>query len=100
ILADALEESCSGLARVYSLTGEAGVGKTRLAIALSSHARGRGAMVTWGRSSSCDVPLYWPWIQVVRECSRMQCNPHAAESSEIIQLLKKGAGLTSAERFS
>jgi hypothetical protein len=100
ILADALEESCSGRARVYSLTGEAGVGKTRLAIALSSHARGRGAMVTWGRSSSCDVPHYWPWIQVIRECSRTQCNPHAAESSEIIQLLENGAGLTSAERFS
>ena len=99
ILADALEESCSGRTNVYSVTGEAGVGKTRIAIAFSSHARDQGAMVTFGRSSNCDVPHYWPWIRVIRECTRAKCCPEAAESSEVIQLLEKGAALTSGERF-
>ena len=51
------------------LSGEAGIGKTRLAEEVAAEAQARGISTAWGR---CDeeggAPPYWPWIQVIRWC--------------------------------
>jgi hypothetical protein len=65
-LLDALERARSGGGRLALLVGEPGIGKTRLADALSERARA-GASVHWGRCwEAGGAPAYWPWIQLLR----------------------------------
>ncbi|GAA3104543.1 BTAD domain-containing putative transcriptional regulator [Streptosporangium carneum] len=53
---------------VLLVTGEAGIGKTRLAQAAAEEAAARGFRVAWGRCLDDTAPAFWPWIQVLREC--------------------------------
>jgi eukaryotic-like serine/threonine-protein kinase len=66
-LAAELGRACAGQGRVVLLSGDNGIGKTSLALALSSLARGSGAFVLWGH---CDethgAPAYWPWTEILR----------------------------------
>ena len=63
----AVEDACAGRGRVIMLTGEPGIGKTRIADELAVHATRRGAQVLWGRCYEGEgAPAYWPWVQVVR----------------------------------
>ena len=49
------------------LTGEPGIGKTRLASEIAAHARRRGARVLTGRCYEGEgAPPYWPWLQAIR----------------------------------
>jgi predicted ATPase/DNA-binding winged helix-turn-helix (wHTH) protein len=49
------------------LTGDPGIGKTRVAEAFAALARARGAGVLFGRSYEVPgAPPFWPWVQVVR----------------------------------
>ena len=64
-LADALAGSGGALL----VSGEPGIGKTRLAEQVEQHARGLGAAVAWGRCVEDDAaPPFWPWRQVLRAC--------------------------------
>ena len=66
-LEDVLEQALAGHGRVAFISGEPGVGKTRLADELSGVADKRGAQVVWGRcGTGAGAPAYWPWIQVLR----------------------------------
>lgn len=66
-LTAALDEAVAGRGGVVVLTGEAGIGKTRLAEELGSEARRREVVVAWGRiSASSGAPPLWPWVQVAR----------------------------------
>lgn len=49
------------------ISGEAGVGKTRLVTEFAEHAASLDFSVVWGRSTpaTADTP-YWPWVQIVR----------------------------------
>ncbi|MGO9451718.1 MAG: ATP-binding protein [Candidatus Binataceae bacterium] len=64
-----LDAALSGRAGLAMLSGEAGIGKTRLAEEVAGEAQTRGIFTAWGR---CDeeggAPPYWPWIQVIRCC--------------------------------
>jgi hypothetical protein len=61
---DALEE---GRGALLVLTGEPGIGKTRLCQAAAEEARGRGLTVLRGAAwDGGGAPSYWPWIEVVR----------------------------------
>jgi tetratricopeptide (TPR) repeat protein len=52
---------------LFLISGEPGIGKTRLADELASRAKARGMQVLWGRCWEGDgAPAYWPWIQVIR----------------------------------
>jgi DNA-binding SARP family transcriptional activator len=54
-------------ARLILVTGEAGVGKTRLVTELQAAARASGHQVAWGQCwNETGTPPYWPWTQVVR----------------------------------
>ena len=66
-LASALEDAVSGRGSLVLLTGEPGIGKTRLMGEFARLAGQRGARVVTGRCwEAGGAPPYWPWMQVVR----------------------------------
>lgn len=66
-LAAALSEAASGRGSLVLLTGEPGIGKTRLMSELARLAAGRGVRAVTGRCwEEGGAPPYWPWIQVLR----------------------------------
>jgi class 3 adenylate cyclase/tetratricopeptide (TPR) repeat protein len=70
-LVDALERSFAGLGRLILLSGEPGIGKSRLADELATEAVRRGARVIWGRCwEAGGAPAYWPWVQALRSLIR------------------------------
>lgn len=67
-LRGALDRALDGRGTLVALVGEAGLGKSRLARRLSAEARDRGALVATARGwETGGAPVYWPWIQVVRD---------------------------------
>jgi len=63
----ALEESAAGRGGLVMLTGEPGIGKTRLAIVVSELAAADGHRVAWARGwDGGGAPAFWPWVQIVR----------------------------------
>jgi tetratricopeptide (TPR) repeat protein len=66
-LAGALDAARTGRGGLYLLSGEPGIGKTRLAERCADVAAARGFAVLWGRCwESGGAPTYWPWVQVLR----------------------------------
>ncbi|HLX04436.1 MAG TPA: AAA family ATPase [Candidatus Binatus sp.] len=64
-----LEEASAGHGRLFLLSGEPGIGKTRLAEEISNDASARGMRVVWGRCwEGGGAPAYWPFIQILRAC--------------------------------
>lgn len=62
-----LEDVLSGRGRVFLVSGEPGIGKSRLAAEITAGAEGDGARVFWGRCwEAGGAPAYWPWIQALR----------------------------------
>src|SRR5947208_7802946 len=61
-----LDQARGGSRRVAFISGEPGIGKTRLATQLAVHGHGEGATVLYGR---CDEDLgvpYGPWVRALR----------------------------------
>jgi tetratricopeptide (TPR) repeat protein len=57
-----LEEARRGHTRAFALTGEAGIGKTRLATEVAERAAVAGFQPCWGRAwEAGGAPAYWPW---------------------------------------
>ncbi len=82
-LAELWEQAGQGALRLALISGEAGVGKTRLAAHLALQAREQGATVLYGR---CDEDLgvpYQPWTQalahLVREAPRPMLDGHVEQ---------------------
>jgi DNA-binding CsgD family transcriptional regulator len=62
----ALDRVVGGDGGVLLVSGEPGIGKTRLVEELSGLASAQGALVAWGRVDDVDgAPPYWPWIQLL-----------------------------------
>ncbi|MGY1663377.1 BTAD domain-containing putative transcriptional regulator [Geodermatophilus sp. SYSU D00705] len=62
-----LAEAAAGHGRVVLVTGEPGIGKTRLTEAVAARAGDVGGQVGWGRCwEGSGAPVMWPWVQVVR----------------------------------
>jgi predicted ATPase len=54
---------------LFLISGEPGIGKTRLADEIAIHSTSRGVKVLWGRCwEGGGAPAYWPWIQLIRVC--------------------------------
>ncbi|WP_169979220.1 BTAD domain-containing putative transcriptional regulator [Microbispora sp. H10836] len=57
-----------GRGGVLLVTGEPGIGKTRLAQLAAEEAEARGVAVVWGRCVEAEAaPPFWPWLQALRE---------------------------------
>jgi class 3 adenylate cyclase/tetratricopeptide (TPR) repeat protein len=66
-LSATLDSALGGQGQLVLVTGEAGIGKTRIAEELCVEARAREARVVWGRCHEGEgAPAYWPWRQVLR----------------------------------
>jgi hypothetical protein len=66
-LASALEEAASGRGSLVLVSGEPGIGKTRLMGELARVGAQRGVRVATGRCwEEGGAPPYWPWLQVIR----------------------------------
>ena len=64
----ALDRAGSGSGQLALVSGEAGVGKTRLVEELAARAEAEGALVAWGRCHPGEsAPPFWPWIQIMRQ---------------------------------
>src|SRR5258708_11750759 len=63
------DEALTGHGRLFLISGEPGIGKTRITNELAAYAGAAGAKVTWGRCwAERGTPAYWPWIEIVRTC--------------------------------
>jgi DNA-binding SARP family transcriptional activator len=77
LLEDALAGARAGRGGLVLLSGEAGIGKSRLTEELAGLASTRGARVLWGRCwEAGGAPAYWPWVQALRAYVR-DCDPDA-----------------------
>ena len=66
-LVSALEDAIDGRGGLCLLTGEPGIGKSRLADELADQGRRRGVRLLWGRCwEAGGAPAYWPWVQALR----------------------------------
>lgn len=84
-------ESLSGNARVCWLSGEPGIGKTRLGSAVLEDAAAQGMQILLGRCHDQSAPSLWPWVQIVRSCLQ-SVGPEAPEilgpgASDIVRLV-------------
>ncbi len=66
-LNEALEEAAAGRGGVMIVTGDPGIGKTRLLAEVADQASAHEWRVLTGRCwEEGGAPAYWPWVQVVR----------------------------------
>src|SRR5262245_53830639 len=88
-----LTDAQAGRGRLFMLTGEAGIGKTRLADELANGASAPGVRILWGRCwESGGAPAYWPWVQALRsyvsgtdtEVLKQQLGHGASDLAQII----------------
>jgi tetratricopeptide (TPR) repeat protein len=87
----ALEDSIEGRGGCFLISGEPGIGKTRLADELATDAASRGVRVAWGRCwEGGGAPAYWPWVEIVRALvlepgrARQQQTPVPSEIGQLI----------------
>ena len=70
-LISALDDMRSGRGRLFLLTGDAGIGKTRLLEAVADAAEPTDTTVLWGRCwEGGGAAPYWPWSQVLNAVLR------------------------------
>jgi tetratricopeptide (TPR) repeat protein len=66
-LAVGFADAVAGRTRLFLLTGDPGIGKTRLAREAADRATANGALALWGRCwEAGGAPEYWPWVQILR----------------------------------
>jgi predicted ATPase len=79
VLRASFDQAAAGRGQLVLIGGEAGIGKTAVAVAAADHASSLGALVLWGRCSETEgVPAFWPWAQVVRAAADAGARPPAA----------------------
>jgi tetratricopeptide (TPR) repeat protein len=88
-LTDAIEDLAEGRGSTWFLTGEPGIGKSRLAEEVGSITRERGMRTFWGRCwEAGGAPAYWPWVQVLRGVLRTaepgQVDPYLSALGQIL----------------
>jgi transcriptional regulator with XRE-family HTH domain/tetratricopeptide (TPR) repeat protein len=75
-----LDDAMSRRGRLYLLSGEPGIGKSRLAHETAMRARECGVRVAWGRCwEAGGAPAFWPWVQSLRSYIR-DADPRVLQS--------------------
>jgi DNA-binding CsgD family transcriptional regulator/predicted ATPase len=73
--------------RMVLISGEPGIGKTRLVEELAAAGTDQGALVAWGRVDDVEgAPPYWPWIQVLESLVGQ------ADRELVVEALRGSAG--------
>jgi tetratricopeptide (TPR) repeat protein len=94
-LREALSAAGDGHGSLLLLTGEPGIGKTRIAEEIAQAARQAGVRTLWGAcSEDGGAPAYWPWVPILRELR--QVDGAAAGADSISVLLHELSGEDSA----
>lgn len=97
-LCTAADVALTGRGQLVLISGESGIGKTRLVEELTTYAHLRDALVLWGRSYEGEgAPPYWPWIQVIRafsvdhdpEALAETMGPGAADIAQIVSEVRR-----------
>jgi len=97
LLSTALGALADGRGAVFLVTGEPGIGKTRLAHELAARAEAAGMLVAWGRCwEAGGAPAFWPWIQVLRACVRSMNEAERQAVAPLLAELVPGLGSGSA----
>src|SRR3954447_1041331 len=66
LLDEGLAAARAGSGRLFLVTGEPGIGKSRLTGEFTDRARASGARVAWGRCwEAGGAPAYWPWTDAL-----------------------------------
>ncbi len=66
-----IDEARAGRGSLALVSGESGIGKTRLAEEIARYAAGAGMRTLWGACWSGEgAPSFWPWIQILRSYAR------------------------------
>jgi DNA-binding SARP family transcriptional activator len=93
-----LDAAVAGRGGLFLISGEPGIGKSRLADELMRAARARGAQILTGRCwEAGGAPAYWPWVQSLRayvrasnlEVLRVQLGAGGAELAQILPELRE-----------
>ena len=86
-LCEAGDSALAGRGQLVLVSGDQGIGKTRLLEELTTYAYLRGALVLWGRCYEGEgAPAYWPWMQVISAYS-VDHDPDA-----LAEMMGPGAG--------
>ena len=95
-------EAVEGRGAVALISGEPGIGKTRLAEEVAADAAADGALTLWGRASDAGgAPAFWPWTQVLdaaaaeldEDALRLMVGAHGAELARIVPELSGRLGV-------
>lgn len=90
----AVTQALAGATRWVVVSGEAGIGKTRLAEHAAAVASRHGAAVVWGRAHEDGAaPALWPWVQVLRAL------PGVDDPGAVLRAPVDAEGDIAAERF-
>ena len=85
-----VDVAAAGSGRLCLVSGEPGIGKTRLLEALQRSVRHLDVQLHWGYSyEDVGLPPYFPWIQILRECLN-QCEPPRRDA--IVERWSDGLG--------
>jgi tetratricopeptide (TPR) repeat protein len=89
-LSRGLEESLAGRGRLYLVSGEPGIGKTRLSDELSAVASAQAVPALWGRCwEAGGAPAYFPWLDVLGALGAL------LDDAQLSEALGDGAALVS-----
>lgn len=94
-----LEKFLAGEGGVCALTGESGVGKSRLASEFASYAKRRGALSLWARCAGMRLPPLMPWIQIARSSVESRDECLRAEMTDLTEELAHAVDYTDSERL-
>ena len=92
-----LDEATAGVGGLVLVTGEPGIGKTRLLEELATLARARGMRTLWGRCYEGEgAPAFWLWVEVLRawlrgrdaEALRAELGPEAADIAQLVPVVR------------
>ena len=62
-----IDDAKAGTGSLVLISGEPGIGKTRLLTEASHYAEEQGLLVLWGRCWEGEgAPAFWPWVQILR----------------------------------